>query len=173
MMDVNDMVMSSTSGHQYGYKIGSIEPWSILGYIIYLIVMLVTSLCWWRYDGDWFEMLVAELCIESVNNISKLSPTHLVPKIRHRHRCKPISVLIDNISSLGYRQHEKNIILTFDWSIVTPTPLIWHQYFGNMDIVYFKINTRSRPITSGFYYKTFDMLNISEPHSHINITWAI
>ena len=26
-------------------------------------VMLVTSLCWWLYDGDWFEMLVAEsLC---------------------------------------------------------------------------------------------------------------
>jgi len=26
-------------------------------------VMLVTSLCWWLYDGDWFEMLMAEsLC---------------------------------------------------------------------------------------------------------------
>ena len=60
-------------------------------------VMLVTSLCWWLYDGDWLEMLEAESlcwrlfslcwrfsqCIKSVTNISNLSPTHLVPNIRH------------------------------------------------------------------------------------------
>ena len=63
-------------------------------------VMLVTSLCWWLYDGDWFEMLVAEslcwwlfpLCwwfsqSESVTNISNLSPTYWVSNIRHQHRC--------------------------------------------------------------------------------------
>ena len=39
-------------------------------------VMLVTSLCWWLYDGDQFEMLVAKSlcwrffqCIKSVTNI--------------------------------------------------------------------------------------------------------
>ena len=63
--------------------------------------MLVTSLCWWLYDGDWFQMFVAESlcwrlfslcwwfsqCIKSVTNISNLSPTHLVSDIRHQHRC--------------------------------------------------------------------------------------
>ena len=53
------------------------------------------SLCWWLYDGDWFEMLVAESlswwlfslccrlsqCIKSVTNIANLSPTHLVSNI--------------------------------------------------------------------------------------------
>ena len=51
--------------------------------------MLVISLCWWLYDGDWFEILVAEslywwlislcwwfsLCIKSVTNILNRSPT--------------------------------------------------------------------------------------------------
>ena len=44
-------------------------------------VMLVTSLCWWLYDGDRFEMLVAESlcwwffqCIKSVTNILNRSP---------------------------------------------------------------------------------------------------
>ena len=52
-------------------------------------VMLVTSLCWWLYDGDWFHMLVTESlcwrlfslcwwfshCIKSVANILNRSPT--------------------------------------------------------------------------------------------------
>ena len=64
-------------------------------------VMLVTSLCWWLYDGDWFQMLVAIFVMlvifpmyqighqhsESVTNISNLSSTHLVSNIRHQHRC--------------------------------------------------------------------------------------
>ena len=40
----------------------------------WVTVMLVTSLCWWLYDGDRFEMLVAE-CIKSVTNILNRSPT--------------------------------------------------------------------------------------------------
>ena len=54
--------------------------------------MLVTSLCCWLYDGDWFVMFVTESlcwllfslcwwfsqCIKSVTNISNLSTTHLV-----------------------------------------------------------------------------------------------
>ena len=56
------------------------------------IVMFVTLLCWWLYDGDWFQMLMTESlfwrlfwlcwwfsqCITSVTNISNLSTTHLV-----------------------------------------------------------------------------------------------
>ena len=66
--------------------------------------------CWWLYDGDWFQMLVAESlswrlfslcwwfsqCIKSVTNIlsqsvtvtniSIFSPTHLVSNICHQHR---------------------------------------------------------------------------------------
>ena len=68
-------------------------------------MMLVTSLCSWLYDGDWFQMLVTESlcwrlfslcwgfsqCIKSVINISNLSPTHLVSNIRHQHRGNPKS----------------------------------------------------------------------------------
>ena len=69
-------------------------------------VMLVTTLCWWFYDGDRLKMLVTESlcwrllslcwwfsqCIKSVTNIklitnSNLSPKHLVTNIRHQHRC--------------------------------------------------------------------------------------
>ena len=61
-----------------------------------MTVMLVTSFCWWLYDGDWFEMLVAEplcwrlfswcwwfsQCIKSVTNTFGLqhpSPTSMQP----------------------------------------------------------------------------------------------
>ena len=60
----------------------------------WVTVVLVTSLCWWLYNGDWFQMLIAESlcwrfsqCIKSVTNISNLSPTHFVSNIRHQHRC--------------------------------------------------------------------------------------
>ena len=57
--------------------------------------MLVTSLCWWLYDGDGFEMLVAESvcwrllslcwwffqCIKSVTNILNRSSTSETPVI--------------------------------------------------------------------------------------------
>ena len=66
-------------------------------------VMLVTTLCWWFYDGDRFKMSVTESlcwrlfplcwwffqCIKSVTNISNLSPIHFVSNIRHQHRCHP------------------------------------------------------------------------------------
>ena len=44
--------------------------------------------CWWQnyYVGDFFIMLTI-LCIKSVTNISKLSPTHFVSNIHHQHRC--------------------------------------------------------------------------------------
>ena len=69
-------------------------------------VMLVTTLCWWFYDGDRFKMLVTESlcwrlfslcwwffqCIKSVTNILNVSPTHFVSNIRHQHRCHLISI---------------------------------------------------------------------------------
>ena len=65
--------------------------------------MLVTSLCWWLYDGDWFKMLVTEslcwwlfslcwwfsLCIKSVTNILNRSPTS---QSCHQHIWSPTSV---------------------------------------------------------------------------------
>ena len=65
--------------------------------------MLVTSLCWWLYDGDWFKMLVTEslcwwlfslcwwfsLCIKSVTNILNRSPTS---QTCHQHIWSPTSV---------------------------------------------------------------------------------
>ena len=62
--------------------------------------MLVTSLCWWLYDSDWFEMLVAESlcwrlfswcwwfsqCIKSVTNILNQSPTS---QTCHQHIWSP------------------------------------------------------------------------------------
>ena len=64
--------------------------------VLLVIVMLVTSLCWWLYDSDWFHMLVAEsLCwrlfryvggLKSLTNILNRSTTHLVSNIRHQHR---------------------------------------------------------------------------------------
>ena len=39
----------------------TLESFIIKGSRIFLVtVMMVASLCWWLYDGDWFEMLVAE-----------------------------------------------------------------------------------------------------------------
>ena len=53
------------------------------------IGMLVTSVCWWLYDGDLFKMLVAESlcwwfsqCIKSVTNILNQS---LTSWIGHQH----------------------------------------------------------------------------------------
>ena len=74
-----------------------LEKKSIFPYMIYLhnflvvTVMFMTSLCWWLYDGDWFQMLVAESlcwrlfslcwlfsqCIKSVTNIGKKVVKHL------------------------------------------------------------------------------------------------
>ena len=55
----------------------------------FVTVMLVTSLCWWLYDGDWFDMVEAESlcwrlfslcwwffrCTKLVINILNRSPT--------------------------------------------------------------------------------------------------
>ena len=59
-------------------------------------VMSVTSLCWWLYDGDWFEMLVAEwLCwrlfryVSDFLNVLNRSPTS---QTCHQHIWSPTSV---------------------------------------------------------------------------------
>ena len=76
-------------------------------------VMLVISLCWWLYDGDWFQMLVKESlwwrlfslcwlfsqCIKSVINILNRSPTS---QICHQHIWSPTSVTNIDITSSEY-----------------------------------------------------------------------
>ena len=86
---------------QICYQHKKLSPTCLYGLVeFWMTVMLVTSLCWWLYDGDWFEMLVAgslcwrlfslcwwfSPCNKSVTNISNLSPTQLVSNTRRR--CK-------------------------------------------------------------------------------------
>ena len=80
----------------------------------WVTVMLVTSLCWWLYDGDRFEMLVAESsywqlfslrslcfqCIKSVTNILNRSPTS---QNCHQHIWSPTSVT--NIDVTDFNNH--------------------------------------------------------------------
>ena len=81
-------------------------------------VMLVTSLFWWLYDGDWFQMLVAESlcwrlftlcwwfsqCIISVTNILNRSPTS---QTCHQHIWSPTTVTnIDVTMSTALRCHQ-------------------------------------------------------------------
>ena len=61
-----------------------------------MTVMLVTSLCWWLYKGDWFQMFVAKSlswrfsqCIKSVTIILNWSPTS---QTCHQHIWSPTSV---------------------------------------------------------------------------------
>ena len=68
-----------------------------LRYCVFMVtVMLVTSLCWWLYDGDWYQILVAESlcwwfsrCIKSVINILNRSPTS---QTCHQNIWSPTSV---------------------------------------------------------------------------------
>ena len=89
-----------------------------------MTVMLVTSLCWWLYDGDWFEMVVTEslcwrlfsLCwwisqyIKSVNNILNWSPTS---QTWHQHIWSPISVTNIDVTEFCRQHHwSKNFTLS-------------------------------------------------------------
>ena len=80
-------------------------------------VMLVTSLYWWVYDGDWFEMLVAEslcwrlfslcwlfsICIKLVTNILNRSPTshtcHQTFDLQHPSPTSMVPPICINFSS--------------------------------------------------------------------------
>ena len=54
-----------------------------------MTVMLMTSLCWWLYDGDWFQIFRFSQCIKSVTNIMNRSPTS---QTCHQHIWSPTSV---------------------------------------------------------------------------------
>ena len=112
--DSNTLVLMTTHFISIGIVLFHSRP-SISGLSdrpLSVTVMLVTSLCWWLYDGDWFQMLVADLlcwrllslswwfsqCIKSVTNILNQSPTHLVSNIRHQHRCNHCDLVLDNFS---------------------------------------------------------------------------
>jgi len=98
-------------------------------------VMLVTSLCWWLYDGDWFQMLVSESlywrlfslcwwfsqCIKSVTNILNRSSTS---QSCHQHIQSPTSVT--------------NSDVTEQWSVVRSRKvhLFWkHSGLGDSGII--------------------------------------
>ena len=97
------------------FNISYYKRWLSVQLHFWVTVMLVTSLCRWLYDGDWFQMLVAESlcwrlyslcwrftqCIKSVTNILNRSTTYLVSSIRHQHRCNPLMSTIFRISLKG------------------------------------------------------------------------
>ena len=73
---------------------------SVAESVLQVKVIMVTSSCWWIYDGDWFQMLVAEslcwrffsLCwwfSKSFTNILNRSPTS---QTCHQHIWSPWSV---------------------------------------------------------------------------------
>ena len=94
---------------------------------MWVTVMLVTSLCWWLYDGDRFEMLVTESlcwwfsqCFKSVTNILDRSP---ISQTCHQHIWSPTSVTnIDVTHGSTYRS---------DLLIVVDFPQSWFQTFSS------------------------------------------
>ena len=93
-------------------------------------VMLVTSLCWWLYDGDRFEMLVTESlcwwffslcwwffqCIKSVTNILNRSPTS------YQHIWSPASVTnidVAKIWPIFWCKNGRFWLKTFELRLVT------------------------------------------------------
>ena len=87
--------------------------------------MMVTELrCWWQnhYVGDFFCYVdnfsmyyIGHQHPESVTNISKLSSTHLVSKIRHQHRWNHEGLKI-RILKLPEIQ-SKNISIIWKWPL--------------------------------------------------------
>ena len=96
-----------------------LEEKSIFPYMIYLhnflvvTVMFMTSLCWWLYDGDWFQMLVAKSlcwrlfslclrffqCIKSITNILNRSSTS---QTCHQRIWSPTSVTNIDVTMVYY-----------------------------------------------------------------------
>ena len=127
--------------------------------------MLVTSLCWWLYDGDWFQMLVAESlcwqlfslcwwfsqCIKSVITISNLSPTPLVSNIRHQHRCN----------------HYLRFVVHKLWRSVVPE----HKHISDKDqLTQSKYGYQSIPIVSIVIY---NLCNLYSRENYILLTLRI
>ena len=66
----------------------------------WVTVLLVTSLCWWLYDGDWFQMLMAESLCDHYDDQNR-SPTY---QTCHQH--------------IGYPKSVTNIDVTTKWALL-------------------------------------------------------
>ena len=126
----------------------------------------VTTLCWWLYDGDRFQMLVTEslcwwlflLCwgfiqhIKSVTNIPKLSP-HFVSNIHHQHRCKQKLTLLKSLKNVDrVRLHIVRFIFLYKvWSdrIIS---LLFRFHFWQMNL-YFEIFDERDETTSCLLFR--------------------
>jgi len=94
--------------------------------------------CWWLYDGDWFQMLVAELlcwrlltlcwwfsqCIISVTNIMNRSPTS---QTCHQYIWSPttVSTNIDETMSTALRCHKHYGSPRFEVQILSSKLSFW------------------------------------------------
>ena len=113
-------------------------------------VMLVTSLFWWLYDGDWFENLMTksfcwQLCslcwwfpqwMKSITNISNLSPTHLVSNIRQQHRCNPQMFNRINRCFRRLKLLKMNCIFSPEWPFVDTSSPLWDLRRQNLHQLY-------------------------------------
>ena len=127
-------------------SIGKVERKIIL--FLSVTVMLVTSLCWWLYDGDWFQMLVAESlcwrlfslcwrfsqCIKSVTNILNRSP---ISQTCHQHILPQTSVTNIDVTSkieckrevIAWEWSELLLVLSFTEINLKNSASEYHRYF--------------------------------------------
>ena len=127
----------------------------IVKFCLTVTVILVTSLCWWLYDGDWFKMLVAESlcwwlfslcwwfsqCIKSVTNILNRSPSS---QTCHQYIWSPTSVTNIDVTCLS--QTVWHSAFTFiQWTFVLITKYIptniFHTFFNikNISLIHGKL----------------------------------
>jgi len=88
-----------------------------------MIVMLVTSLCWWLYDGNWFERLVAESLFWRLLSLCNITYVGDFLNVLNRDLLNPIIIghqhpeSVTNVSNLSTHlvsnirhQHRCNLI---------------------------------------------------------------
>ena len=105
--------------------------------------MLATSLCWWLYDGDRFEMLVTESlcwwffslcwwffqCIKSVTNILNRSPTS---QTCHQHIWSPTSVTNIDVTDRNY--WNSFVICNRKWFVTFLKESLILEYFEQLKV---------------------------------------
>ena len=98
-----------------------------------ILLAMVTSLCWWLYEGDWFEMLVTEsLCwrlfryVDDFLNVLNRSPTS---KTCHQHIWSQTSVTNIDLTAKNFEKFRK---LFFD---------VFQRWYSKLGLCYldFKI----------------------------------
>ena len=139
---------------------------------------MLHNLCWWLYDGDWFQMLVAESlcwrlfslcwwisqCIKSVTNISNLSPATVTNiDVTAVLATKNLYFIIwpffqwqSRLEFLYCHPHSRSVTKI---SLLTSH---WHNFFSISCIFYNKIiflgsknDNLLKPIKDGRWYERF------------------